>query len=327
MFVEFVIQNQYFSFSLEDFAQILRIPCEGACVFSNRWSLDELVYGAPSEGPYQTNLPFPDDIVSFIREDREGQVTRIRHQKEVESEKLESIMAREEVVILLPPLPLMNHLHLISTMMMMEIVKGPRVQVIQLILWIVDSRCSKHMIGNLQLLRNFIEKFMGTVLFGNDHFTAITDYADYVQGNLTIFHGKSKKASLPPKLVPRNESKLELLHMDLCGPMWVASINDKKYILVIIDDYSRTKKIMETIHVKFDDLTAMNCTNFTNSSKDSQSIPSKSDLDNLFGPLHEEYYATSSQEVSNDSAANTTDNEHTSSSSKFEHNSQKQQHI
>ncbi|GJX39915.1 hypothetical protein Tco_0254905, partial [Tanacetum coccineum] len=83
---------------------------------------------------------------------------------------------------------------------------------------------------------------------------------------------------------------------------------------------------METIHVKFDELTAMasecnnlepgmNCTNFNNSSEDSQSIPSKSDLDDLFGPLYEEYYEMSSQEVSDDSAANTTDNDHTSSSS------------
>ncbi|GKB25852.1 retrovirus-related pol polyprotein from transposon TNT 1-94 [Tanacetum coccineum] len=53
--------------------------------------------------------------------------------------------------------------------------------------------------------------------------------------------GKSKKASLPPKLVPSIESKLELLHMDLYGPMRVASINGKKYILVIVDDYSRTE--------------------------------------------------------------------------------------
>ncbi|GKF06395.1 retrovirus-related pol polyprotein from transposon TNT 1-94, partial [Tanacetum coccineum] len=51
--------------------------------------------------------------------------------------------------------------------------------------------------------------------------------------------GKSKKASLPPKLVPSTESKLKLLHMDLYEPMRVASINGKKYILVIIDDYSR----------------------------------------------------------------------------------------
>ncbi|GJR14490.1 integrase, catalytic region, zinc finger, CCHC-type containing protein [Tanacetum coccineum] len=50
--------------------------------------------------------------------------------------------------------------------------------------------------------------------------------------------GKSKKASHPPKLVPSSHSKLELLHMDLCGPIRVASINGKKYILVIVDDYS-----------------------------------------------------------------------------------------
>nr|GEZ71470.1 integrase, catalytic region, zinc finger, CCHC-type, peptidase aspartic, catalytic [Tanacetum cinerariifolium] len=51
--------------------------------------------------------------------------------------------------------------------------------------------------------------------------------------------GKSKKASLLPKLVSSDNSKLELLHMDLCGPMRVASVNGKKYILVIVDDYSR----------------------------------------------------------------------------------------
>nr|GEV29922.1 integrase, catalytic region, zinc finger, CCHC-type, peptidase aspartic, catalytic [Tanacetum cinerariifolium] len=50
--------------------------------------------------------------------------------------------------------------------------------------------------------------------------------------------GKSKKASLPPKLVLSTELKLELLHVDLCGPMRVASINGKKYILVIVDDFS-----------------------------------------------------------------------------------------
>ncbi|GJU59888.1 hypothetical protein Tco_1237654 [Tanacetum coccineum] len=60
------------------------IDYDGACVFSDIWSLDELVYGAPSEGLYQTNLPSPDDIISYIREDQEDQVTRIRHQEEVE---------------------------------------------------------------------------------------------------------------------------------------------------------------------------------------------------------------------------------------------------
>ncbi|GJR69545.1 retrovirus-related pol polyprotein from transposon TNT 1-94 [Tanacetum coccineum] len=51
--------------------------------------------------------------------------------------------------------------------------------------------------------------------------------------------GKRKKSSHQPKLVPNTHSKLELLHMDLCGPMKVETINEKKYILVIVDDYSR----------------------------------------------------------------------------------------
>ncbi|GJR02848.1 retrovirus-related pol polyprotein from transposon TNT 1-94 [Tanacetum coccineum] len=162
-------------------------------------------------------------------------------------------------------------------------------KVVQIILWIVDSGCLKHMTGDRSMLKNFVEKFMGTVHFGNDHFAAITGYDDYVQGNITVCHplqqshghgwhrrlshlnfgtindltkhdlvgglpkfkygkdhlcsacerGKSKKASHPPKVVPSTHSKLELLHMDLYGPMRVASINEQRYILVIVDDYSR----------------------------------------------------------------------------------------
>ncbi|GJT26305.1 retrovirus-related pol polyprotein from transposon TNT 1-94 [Tanacetum coccineum] len=51
--------------------------------------------------------------------------------------------------------------------------------------------------------------------------------------------GKSKKASHPPKLVPSDHSKLELLHIDLCGLLRVSLINGKKYILMIVDDFSR----------------------------------------------------------------------------------------
>nr|GEZ88576.1 copia protein [Tanacetum cinerariifolium] len=54
-----------------------------------------------------------------------------------------------------------------------------------------------------------------------------------------------------------------------------------------------------------------NCLNFQDSSKDSQLVSLKSDLDNLFGPLYEEYYTTSSQEVYDNSVANTLDNENT----------------
>nr|GEZ49888.1 integrase, catalytic region, zinc finger, CCHC-type, peptidase aspartic, catalytic [Tanacetum cinerariifolium] len=51
--------------------------------------------------------------------------------------------------------------------------------------------------------------------------------------------GKSKRASHPPKPVPNSRQRLHLLHMDLCGPMRIASINGKRYVLVIMDDYSR----------------------------------------------------------------------------------------
>ncbi|GJY52510.1 retrovirus-related pol polyprotein from transposon TNT 1-94 [Tanacetum coccineum] len=83
---------------------------------------------------------------------------------------------------------------------------------------------------------------------------------------------------------------------------------------------------MKTIHVKFDELTAMasecnnsgpdfNCSNFQDSSKDSNAIPSKEELNNWFDPLYEGYYMTRSPEVSNNSTANTLDKEDTPSSS------------
>ncbi|GJW32576.1 putative reverse transcriptase domain-containing protein [Tanacetum coccineum] len=59
----------FFSYSLEEFAQILDIPCEGACVFTDKWSLNELVNGVLMDGPYQTKPPSPDDIISSIRID------------------------------------------------------------------------------------------------------------------------------------------------------------------------------------------------------------------------------------------------------------------
>ncbi|GJU86338.1 retrovirus-related pol polyprotein from transposon TNT 1-94 [Tanacetum coccineum] len=42
--------------------------------------------------------------------------------------------------------------------------------------------------------------------------------------------GKSKKKPHKPKSEDTNQEKLYLLHMDLCGPMRVASVNGKKYI-------------------------------------------------------------------------------------------------
>nr|GEZ57275.1 integrase, catalytic region, zinc finger, CCHC-type, peptidase aspartic, catalytic [Tanacetum cinerariifolium] len=57
---------------------------------------------------------------------------------------------------------------------------------IEIVLFIVDSGCSKHMTGNLKLLINFVEKFLGTVKFGNDQIAPILGYGDLVQGAVTI---------------------------------------------------------------------------------------------------------------------------------------------
>nr|GFC14626.1 integrase, catalytic region, zinc finger, CCHC-type, peptidase aspartic, catalytic [Tanacetum cinerariifolium] len=57
---------------------------------------------------------------------------------------------------------------------------------VEIVLFIVDSGCSKHMTGNLKLLINFVEKFLGTVNFGNDQIAPILGYGDLVQGAVTI---------------------------------------------------------------------------------------------------------------------------------------------
>ncbi|GJY49729.1 retrovirus-related pol polyprotein from transposon TNT 1-94, partial [Tanacetum coccineum] len=53
------------------------------------------------------------------------------------------------------------------------------------------------------------------------------------------FARKSSLSSQPHKAEDTNQEKLYLLHMDLCDMMRMKSINGKKYILVIVDDYSR----------------------------------------------------------------------------------------
>nr|GEY01947.1 retrovirus-related Pol polyprotein from transposon TNT 1-94 [Tanacetum cinerariifolium] len=133
--------------------------------------------------------------------------------------------------------------------------------VVQIILWYLESGCSKHMTGDRFQLINFVQKFFGMVNFGNDHVAKIMGYGDYQIGNVTISRGlvrglsklkfkkdhlcsacaigKSTKKTHKPKYEDTDQEKLYLLHMDLCGPMHVESVNRKKYILIIVDDYSR----------------------------------------------------------------------------------------
>ncbi|GJW89230.1 retrovirus-related pol polyprotein from transposon TNT 1-94 [Tanacetum coccineum] len=198
--------------------------------------------------------------------------------------------------------------------------REPKRNLVEIILFIIDTGCLKHMTGNLKLLSNFVEKFLGTVKFGNDRIPPILGYGDLVQGTIAIkrgndlltgsrgtdlysitlqetstpnpiclmnkatssqawlWHrrlshlnfdtinlilrndivtglpklkfvkdhccsscelGKAKRKSFHTKTTLSSKRRLQILHMDLCGPMRVESINGKKYVLVIVDDYSR----------------------------------------------------------------------------------------
>nr|GFA32580.1 integrase, catalytic region, zinc finger, CCHC-type, peptidase aspartic, catalytic [Tanacetum cinerariifolium] len=68
-----------------------------------------------------------------------------------------------------------------------------------IILWYLDSGCSKHMTGDRSRLLNFVKKFIGAVRFGNDHFGAIIGYGDYIVGESVISRISS---GLVPNSVP-----------------------------------------------------------------------------------------------------------------------------
>nr|GEZ96784.1 integrase, catalytic region, zinc finger, CCHC-type, peptidase aspartic, catalytic [Tanacetum cinerariifolium] len=57
---------------------------------------------------------------------------------------------------------------------------------VEIVLFIVDSGCSKYMTGNLKLIITFVEMFLGTVKFRNDQIAPILGYGDLVPGAITI---------------------------------------------------------------------------------------------------------------------------------------------
>ncbi|GJU09769.1 hypothetical protein Tco_1132165 [Tanacetum coccineum] len=61
-----------------------------------------------------------------------------------------------------------------------------QLRVVQIVLWYLDSGCSRHMTGDRARLINFVEKFIGTVRFGNDEYAAIVGYGDYKLGDTII---------------------------------------------------------------------------------------------------------------------------------------------
>ncbi|GKF02896.1 hypothetical protein Tco_0029819 [Tanacetum coccineum] len=60
------------------------------------------------------------------------------------------------------------------------------VPVVQIVLWYLDSGCSKHMTSDLSQLTNFVNKFLGTIKIENDQVEKILGYGDYQIGNVMI---------------------------------------------------------------------------------------------------------------------------------------------
>ncbi|KAJ9536179.1 hypothetical protein OSB04_un000639 [Centaurea solstitialis] len=128
------------------------------------------------------------------------------------------------------------------------------------------------MTGYKELLHNYVERPGGTVSFGNKTTGVIKGYDILTNGKVSIKKnfsdisklangglvkglpkltfdrdslcpacqmGKMKRSSHKSKTESSCQSPLEMLHMDLCGPMRIQSISGKKYILVMVDEYSR----------------------------------------------------------------------------------------
>ncbi|GJW18405.1 retrovirus-related pol polyprotein from transposon TNT 1-94 [Tanacetum coccineum] len=94
--------------------------------------------------------------------------------------------------------------------------------------WLWHRRLSNLNFGTLnKLAKDDLARGIPKLKFQKDHMCSVCAL------------GKSKKSSHQPKAEDTNQEKLYLLHMDLCGPMRAESINGKKYILVIVGDYSR----------------------------------------------------------------------------------------
>ncbi|GKB88537.1 hypothetical protein Tco_0960809, partial [Tanacetum coccineum] len=100
--------------------------------------------------------------------------------------------------------------------------------------------------------------------------------------------GKSQKHSHKPKAEDSIQEKLYLLHIDLYRPMGIQSINGQKYILVIVDDYSRSGPEPQLLTPG-----TLSSGLVPNLPPPTPYVPpNKKDYDTLFQPMFDEYFNT-----------------------------------
>ncbi|GJW32554.1 retrovirus-related pol polyprotein from transposon TNT 1-94 [Tanacetum coccineum] len=94
--------------------------------------------------------------------------------------------------------------------------------------WLWHRRLNHLKFGTINdLARKYLVRGLPRLKFKRDHLCSAYQL------------GKGKKHTHKPKTKNTNLEVLNTLHMDLCRPMRVQTTNGKKYILVIIDDFSR----------------------------------------------------------------------------------------
>ncbi|GJU28757.1 hypothetical protein Tco_1167378 [Tanacetum coccineum] len=152
-------------------------------------------------------------------------------------------------------------------------------KVVQIVLWYLDSGCSKHMTGDRSQLTNFVSKFLGTVKFGNDQVAKIMgmETSDWnarhdlyespklklkrITYDAACAEGKSSKKPQQTQILKTTNKKNSLLHMDYVGQcvlrVSVERSTSSLLLMTTLDLLGRTRRIIETIHVDFDELTAM----------------------------------------------------------------------
>nr|GEU73531.1 retrovirus-related Pol polyprotein from transposon TNT 1-94 [Tanacetum cinerariifolium] len=120
-----------------------------------------------------------------------------------------------------------------SNKVLIEKLKARRDCPIHRRLWVLKAHDEKSQASNLNFdTINMLSK--NDIVVGLPKLTFIKDHLCF-----SYELGKAKRKSFHTKLNSSSKRRLQLLYMDLCGPMRVASINGKIYVLVIVDDYSR----------------------------------------------------------------------------------------
>nr|GEV46004.1 putative ribonuclease H-like domain-containing protein [Tanacetum cinerariifolium] len=120
---------------------------------------------------------------------------------------------------------------------------------VEIILFIIDSKCSKHMTRNLQLLINFVEKFLGTVKFENDQIAPILGY-----GDLTCIRSLFKTNSPNPVclMAKATSSQVWLWHRCLSHLNFdTINLLSKNDIVIHLDSFLRSKDETPEVLINF----------------------------------------------------------------------------